>query len=131
MKILQVILIVIFIAPIAAILTYSNHDSIKSIIDPPRKKILSVIDIGETCGVGTDYFEIVDLDTGHRVPVRNGKSRIETTEGNKIQLQISEQFQAVQIDIPSVQAEKYMLLGLDCGNDERLQNFLNSIRDNF
>ena len=131
MKITQVILIVIFIAPIVAIITYSNHDSIKSIIDPPREKIRSVVNIGETCGVGTDYFEIVDLDTGHRVPVRNGKSRIETTEGNKIQLQISAQFQAVQIDIPSVQAEKYMVLGLDCRNDERLQNFLNSIKDNF
>ena len=131
MKIVQVILIVIFIAPIVAILTYSNHDSIKSIIDPPREEIRSVIDIGETCGVGKDYFEIVDLDTGRRVPVRNGKSRIETTEGNKIQLQISAQFQAVQIDIPSVQAEKYMVLDLDCRNDERLQNFLNSIKDNF
>ncbi len=131
MKIVQVILIVIFIAPIVAILTYSNHDSIKSIIDPPREEIRSVIDIGETCGVGKDYFEIVDLDTGRRVPVRNGKSRIETTEGNKIQLQISAQFQAVQIDIPPVQAEKYMVLDLDCGNDERLQNFLNSIKDNF
>ena len=53
MKIVQVILIVIFIAPIVAILTYSNHESIKSIIDPPREKILSVIDIGETCGVST------------------------------------------------------------------------------
>ena len=131
MKFIHVILIVIFIAPIVAILTYSNHDSIKSIIDPPREKIRSVIDIGETCGVGKDHFEIVDLDTGHRVPVRNGKSRIETTEGNKIQLQISAQFQAVQIDIPPVQAEKYMLLGLDCGNDERRQNLLNSIKDNF
>ena len=131
MKIVQVILIVIFIAPIVAILTYSNHETIKSIIDPPREKILSVIDIGETCGVGTDYFEIVDLDTGHRVPVRNGKSRIETIEGNNIQLQISAQFQAVQIDIPPVQAGKYMVLGLDCGNNERLQNFLNSIKDNF
>ena len=131
MKIIQVILIVIFIAPIVAILTYSNHDSIKSIINPPREEIRSVIDIGETCGVGKDYFEIVDLDTGHRVPVRNGKSRIETKEGNKIQLQISAQFQAVQIDIPPVQAEKYMVLGLDCGNDERLQNLLNSIKDNF
>ncbi len=131
MKIVQVILIVIFIAPIVAILTYSNHDSINSIIDPPREEIRSVIDIGETCGVGKDYFEIVDLDTGRRVPVRNGKSRIETTEGNKIQLQISAQFQAVQIDIPPVQAEKYMVLDLDCGNDERLQNFLNSIKDNF
>ena len=131
MKIVQVILIVIFIAPIVATLTYSNHDSIKSIIDPPREKILSVIDVVETCGVGTDYFEIVDLDTGHRVPVRNGKSRIDTTEGNKIQLQISAQFQAVQIDIPPVQAKKYMVLDLDCRNDERLQNFLNSIKDNF
>ena len=131
MKIVQVILIVIFIAPIVAILTYSNHNSIKSIIDPPREEIRSVIEIGETCGVGKDYFEIVDLDTGRRVPVRNGKSRIETTEGNKIQLQISAQFQAVQIDIPSVQAEKYMVLDLDCRNDERLQNFLNSIKDNF
>lgn len=131
MKFLQVIVTVIFIAPIVAILTYSNHDMIKSIIDPPREKIRSVIHIGETCGVGTDYFEIVDLDTGHRVPVRNGKSRIETTEGNKIQLQISAQFQAVHIDIPPVQAEKHMVLGLDCGNDERLQNFLNSIKDNF
>ena len=131
MKFLQVIVTVIFIAPIVAILTYSNHDMIKSIIDPPREKILSVIDIGETCGVGTDYFEIVDLDTGRRVPVINGKSRIETTEGNKIQLQISSQFEAVQIDIPPVQAEKSMVLGLDCGNDERLQNFLNSIKDNF
>ena len=131
MKIVQVILIVIFIAPIVAILTYSNHDRIKSIIDPPREEIRSVIDIGETCGVGKDYFEIVDLDTGRRVPVRNGKSRIETTEGNKIQLQISAQFQAVQINIPPVQAEKYMVLDLDCRNDERLQNFLNSIKDNF
>ena len=131
MKIVQVILIIIFIAPIVAILTYSNHESIKSIIDPPREKIISDIDIGETCGVGKDYFEIVDLDTGRRVPVRNGKSRIETTEGNKIQLQISAQFQAVQIDIPPVQAEKHMVLGLDCGNDERLQNFLSSIKDNF
>ena len=131
MKFLQVIVTVIFIAPIVAILTYSNHDMIKSIIDPPREKIRSVIDIGETCGVGTDYFEIVDLDTGHRMPVRNGKSRIETTKGNRIQLQISAQFQAVHIDIPPVQAEKHMVLGLDCGNDERLQNFLNSIKDNF
>ena len=131
MKIVQVILIVIFIAPVVAILTYSNHNSIKSIIDPPREEIRSVIDIGETCGVGKDYFEIVDLDTGRRVPVRNGKSRIETTEGNKIQLQISAQFQAVQIDIPPVQAKKYMVLDLDCRNDERLQNFLNSIKDNF
>ena len=131
MKIVQVILIVIFIAPIVAILTYSNHNSIKSIIDPPREEIRSVIEIGETCGVGKDYFEIVDLDTGRRVPVRNGKSRIETTEGNKIQLQISAQFQAVQIDIPPVQAKKYMVLDLDCRNDERLQNFLNSIKDNF
>jgi len=131
MKITKFILTFIFTAPIVAILTYLNHDSIKSVIDPPREKIHSVIDIGDTCGLGTDYFEIVDLDTGHRVPVRNGKSRIETTEGNKIQLQISTQFQAVQIDIPPVQAEKYMVLGLDCGNDERLQNFLNSIRDNF
>ncbi len=81
--------------------------------------------------MGKDFFEIVDLDTGLRVPVRNGKSRIKTTEGNKIQLQISAQFQAVQIDIPSVQAEKNMVLGLDCGTDERLQNFVNSIKDNF
>ena len=131
MKIVQVILIVIFIAPIVAILTYSNHDSIKSIIDPPREEIRSIIDIRETCGVGKDYFEIVDLDTGRRVPVRNGKSRIETTEGNKIQLQISTQFQAVQIDIPPVQAEKYMVLGFNCRSDERLQKFLNSIKDNF
>ena len=131
MKITQIILTFIFTAPIVAILTFSNHDSIKSVIDPPREKIHSVIDIGDTCGLGTDYFEIVDLDTGHRVPVRNGKSRIETTEGNKIQLQISTQFQAVQIDIPPVQAEKHMILGLDCGNDKRLQNFLNSIKDNF
>ena len=131
MKIIQVILTIISIAPIVAVLTYSNHDRIKSIIDPPREKIRSVIDIGETCGVGTDYFEIVDLNTGQRVPVRNGKSRIETTKGNKIQLQISAQFQAVQIDIPPVQAEKHMVLGLDCGNDERLQNFLSSIKDNF
>ena len=131
MKVTKFILNVIFITPIVAMVTYSNHDRIKSIIDPQREEILSIIDIGETCGVGTDYFEIVDLDTGLRVPVRNGKSRIETTEGNKIQLQISAQFQAVQIDIPSVQAEKNMVLGLDCGNDERLQNFLNSIKDNF
>ena len=82
-------------------------------------------------GGQTDYFEIVDLDTGHRVPVRNGKSRIETTEGNKIQLHISAQFQAVQIDIPPVQAEKHIVLGLNCGSDERLQKFLNSIKDNF
>ena len=131
MKITQFILTVILIAPIVAILTYSNHESIESVIAPPRADILSVVDIGETCGVGKDFFEIVDLDTGLRVPVRNGKSRIKTTEGNKIQLQISKQFQAVQIDIPSVQAEKNMVLGLDCGNDERLQNFLNSIKDNF
>ena len=131
MKITQFILTVILIAPIVAILTYSNNESIESVIAPPRADILSVVDIGETCGVGKDFFEIVDLDTGLRVPVRNGKSRIKTTEGNKIQLQISAQFQAVQIDIPSVQAEKNMVLGLDCGNDERLQNFLNSIKDNF
>jgi len=131
MKITQFILTVICIAPIVAILTYSNHDHIKFVIDPPREAIRSIIVIGDTCGVGKDYFEIVDLDTGLRVPVRNGKSRIETTEGNKIQLQISSQFQDVQIDIPPVQAEKNMVLALDCGNDKRLQNFMDSIKDNF
>ena len=59
MKIGQVILIVIFIAPIVAILTYSNHNSIKSIIDPPREEIRSVIDIGETCGVGKTILKLL------------------------------------------------------------------------
>ena len=63
--------------------------------------------------------------------MRNKKARIKTTEGNKLQLQISEKFGAVKIDIPPIDAEENLRLGLDCQSDERLKQMLGSFKDNF
>jgi len=124
MKIDQFILTVLIITPLVALLTYFNHDKIKAVLDPPKADIVSLIEIGDTCGVAHNFFEVVDLETGLRVPVRNKKARIKTTEGNKLQLQISEKFGAVKIDIPPIDAEENLRLGLDCQSDERLSQNL-------
>ena len=131
MKIDQFILTVLIITPLVALLTYFNHDKIKAVLDPPKADILSLIEIGDTCGVGHDFFEVVDLETGLRVPVRNKKARIKTREGNRLQLQVSEKFETVKIDIPPVDAEKNLVLSLDCQSDERLKKMLGSFKDNF
>ncbi len=131
MKIDQFILTVLIITPLVASLTYFNHDKIKAVLDPPKADILSLIEIGDTCGVGHDFFEVVDLETGLRVPVRNKKARIKTREGNRLQLQVSEKFEAVKIDIPHVDAEANLALSLDCQSDERLKKMLGSFKENF
>ncbi|MFZ9118821.1 MAG: hypothetical protein ACO20S_09685 [Paracoccaceae bacterium] len=131
MKIDQFILTVLIITPLVASLTYFNHDKIKAVLDPPKADILSLIEIGDTCGVGHDFFEVVDLETGLRVPVRNKKARIKTREGNRLQLQVSEKFETVKIDIPPVDAEKNLVLSLDCQSDERLKKMLGSFKENF
>ena len=131
MKIDQFILTVLIITPLVASLTYFNHDKIKAVLDPPKADILSLIEIGDTCGVGHDFFEVVDLETGLRVPVRNKKARIKTREGNRLQLQVSEKFEAVKIDIPAVDGEENLALSLDCQSDERLKKMLGSFKENF
>ena len=131
MKIDQFILTVLIITPLVASLTYFNHDKIKAVLDPPKADILSLIEIGDTCGVGHDFFEVVDLETGLRVPVRNKKARIKTREGNRLQLRVSEKFEAVKIDIPPVDAEANLALSLDCQSDERLKKMLGSFKENF
>lgn len=131
MKIDQFILTVLIITPLVASLTYFNHDKIKAVLDPPKADILSLIEIGDTCGVGHDFFEVVDLETGLRVPVRNKKARIKTREGNRLQLQVSEKFEVVKIDIPPVDAEANLALSLDCQSDERLKKMLGSFKENF
>ncbi len=131
MKIDQFILTVLIITPLVASLTYFNHDKIKAVLDPPKADILSLIEIGDTCGVGHDFFEVVDLETGLRVPVRNKKARIKTREGNRLQLQVSEKFEAVKIDISPVDAEANLALSLDCQSDERLKKMLGSFKENF
>ena len=131
MKIDQFILTVLIISPLVASLTYFNHDKIKAVLDPPKADILSLIEIGDTCGVGHNFFEVVDLETGLRVPVRNKKARIKTREGNRLQLQVSEKFETVKIDIPPVDAEKNLVLSLDCQSDERLKKMLGSFKENF
>ena len=131
MKIDQFILTVLIITPLVASLTYFNHDKIKAVLDPPKADILSLIEIGDTCGVGHSFFEVVDLETGLRVPVRNKKARIKTREGNRLQLQVSEKFEAVKIDIPPVDAGANLALSLDCQSDERLKKMLGSFKENF
>ncbi|MEK9881183.1 MAG: hypothetical protein VW474_15460 [Paracoccaceae bacterium] len=131
MKIDQFILTVLIITPLVASLTYFNHDKIKAVLDPPKADILSLIEIGDTCGVGHNFFEVVDLETGLRVPVRNKKARIKTREGNRLQLQVSEKFEAVKIDILPVDAEVNLALSLDCQSDERLKKMLGSFKENF
>jgi hypothetical protein len=131
MKLDQFILTVLIITPLVASLTYFNHDKIKAVLDPPKADILSLIEIGDTCGVGHNFFEVVDLETGLRVPVRNKKARIKTREGNRLQLQVSEKFETVKIDIPPVDAEKNLVLSLDCQSDERLKKMLGSFKENF
>ncbi len=131
MKLDQFILTVLIITPLVASLTYFNHDKIKAVLDPPKADILSLIEIGDTCGVGHNFFEVVDLETGLRVPVRNKKASIKTREGNRLQLQVSEKFESVKIDIPPVDAEANLALSLDCQSDERLKKMLGSFKENF
>ncbi len=131
MKFLIFLLAVIFITPITAVMTYQNHDKIKALIDPPKIEIVSTIHVGDTCGVKKDFFEVVDLETGIRVPVRRGKARLKTFEGNRVQLQISTEYQAVQIDVKPKEAKPDLTLALVCDSDDRLKKTMESIKDNF
>ena len=131
MRSIQLLVSVLLTASITAYVTYKKHDQIEEIIDPPRVSIFSNITIGDTCGVQKNFFEVVDLDLGVRVPVRRGKARIKTFEGNQIQLQISSQFKSVYIDVPPKKADTSLTLELVCNDDQRLRETLDSIKRNF
>ena len=131
MKSLVFILTVIFTGPLIASLTYMNHERIEAIIDPKRIEIISTITVGDTCGVKKEFFEVVDLDTDKRVPVRRGKARLKTFEGNRLQLQVSSKYKAVRIDLPPKEAKTELTLSLSCKDDDRFKKTMESLRDNF
>ena len=131
MKFLIFILTVILITPLASILTYINHERIESIIDPQKIEIISTITVGDTCGVKKEFFEVVDLDTDKRVPVRRGKARLKTFQGNRLQLQMSSKYKSVQINLPPTEAKTELTLALFCNDDERLRKTMESLQDNF
>ena len=131
MKFLVFILTVIFTGPLIASLTYMNHERIEAIIDPQKIEIISTITVGDTCGVEKEFFEIVDLDTDKRVPVRRGKARLKTFEGNRLQLQVSSKYEGVRIDLPPREAKTELTLSLACKDDDRFKKTMESLRDNF
>ena len=131
MKFLVFTLTVIFTGPLIASLTYMNHERIEAIIDPQKIEIISTITIGDTCGVEKEFFEVVDLDTDKRVPVRRGKARLKTFEGNRLQLQVSSKYEAVRIDPPPKEAKTELKLSLACKDDDRFKKTMESLRDNF
>ena len=131
MKILVVILTVILIIPLTATLTYINHGRIEGIIDPKKIEIISMITIGDTCGVKKEFFEVVDLDTDKKVPVRRGKARLKTFKGNRLQLQVSSKYNTVQIDLPPQEASTNLTFALVCNDDERLRETMESLKDKF
>ena len=131
MKFLVFILTVIFTGPLIASLTYMNHERIEAIIDPQKIEIISTITIGDTCGVEKEFFEVVDLDTDKRVPVRRGKARLKTFAGNRLQLQVSSKYEAVRIDPPPKEAKTELTLYLACKDDDRFKKTMESLSDNF
>jgi hypothetical protein len=130
MRITTIILTLILAVPLTAKLTYNYHAQIKAIVDPEKLEIVAFIKLENNCGVAHNAFEVLDLNTGLKVPfTAAGRARIETFEDNPLKLQMSKRFSAVQIDELPELAHETMVMTLDCSASDSVQEMFKSLKD--
>ena len=57
-----------------AVLSYSAHDRIKALIDPPQEPLIAIVALANSCQVPDSAFVVIDLETGLKVPFVNSNS---------------------------------------------------------
>ena len=130
MRITTIILTLIMAVPLTAKLTYENHSKIKAIIDPEKIEIVAFIKLENNCGVAHNSFEVLDTDTGLKVPfTAGGRARIQTFVDNPLKLQVSQKFSAVHINELPEPAQETMTMTLDCNSVGSVQDMFKSLKE--
>ena len=130
MRITTIILTLIMAVPLTAKLTYENYSKIKAIIDPEKIKIVAFIKLENNCGVAHNSFEVLDTDTGLKVPfTAGGRARIQTFVDNPLKLQVSQKFSAVHINELPEPAQETMTMTLDCNSVGSVQDMFKSLKE--
>ena len=130
MRITTVILTLILAVPLTAKLTYDYHAEIKAIFHPEKTEIVAFIKLENNCGVAHNAFEVMDMNTGLKVPfTAGGRARLQTFVDNPLKLQVSERFSAVHIDELPEPAQETMTINLDCSSAGNVQDAFKSLKD--
>ena len=130
MRITTIILTLILAVPVTAKLTYDYHAQIKAVFDPEKTKIIAFIKLENNCGLAHNSLEVLDIDTGRKVPfTAGGRARLETFVDNPLKLQVVKQFSAVHIDEVPEPAQETMIMVLDCSSGGNVQDAFKSLKD--
>ena len=130
MRIVTVILTLILAVPLTAKFTYEYHAQIKALFDPEKVGIVAFIKLENNCGVAHNSFEVLDTNTGRKVPFTSGgRARLETFVDNPLKLQVVQRFSAVHIDEVPEPAQETMIMFLDCSSQGSVQDAFKSLKD--
>mgnify|MGYP001445358086 CR=1 FL=1 len=129
MKLFGFIIILSLSAFLGGVVSYSQYDKIRFVIDPPKAPITAEIELKNSCDVPEKLFFLVDLSSGRTVPFRNGRARISTVEGNKLQIQLDPKYEQVEFIGKEHVATESMEMKIDCSDPERMEKTFQALRD--
>jgi hypothetical protein len=98
--------------------------------DPQR--ITAEVQLNNRCGMPDTNFVVQDLKTRRSATFSNGVARIDVTEGDFLELQLSARYTTeVTFNGIKQRASRRMTVTADCGVSERIQGTMDSMRDKF
>ena len=121
-------------------LTYKFHNSINEFLTKTSftdyfpgeaQPIVAEVELTNTCGLMNEAYVVVDLATNKQAPFRFRKTNIKTVEGNLLQVQLNEKYDAVETSFQPKPARKKVQMNLSCKNDTSLKDTFKSINDKF
>ena len=112
-----------------AVLSYSAHDRIKALIDPPQEPLIAIVALANSCQVPDSAFVVIDLETGLKVPFVSSKARMRTFDGNSLQIQLNPKYPDMTFEGPKQIAQERMTMSIDCSQSERMEETFKALRD--
>ena len=132
--------IFIFFLILTNALTYKFHNSINEFLTKTSftdyfpgeaQPIVAEVELTNTCGLMNEAYVVVDLATNKQAPFRFRKTNIKTVEGNLLQVQLNEKYDAVETSFQPKPARNKVQMNLNCKNDSSLKDTFKSINDKF
>jgi hypothetical protein len=124
-------LIFIFLLVGSNFASYVYHSDLKQIFEPKDDKIIAKITLQTNCEMMPEAFIIRDLETDKFVRFGSSTVYLRTLVGNSLQVQLDPKFSDISSNFDLHDAQKTMLISLDCDISNSLQNTLKSLRDTF
>ena len=124
-------LIFFLVIAISNVATYTYRDDLESLFKPKIETIIAEITLERNCDMMPSAFIIRDLDTGKFVSFNTSTVYLSTSVGNVLQIATNPRFSEVTSNFDRHEAQRKMIIKIDCATSNRLQNILDSLKNTF